>query len=218
MNEAETRAELIDPALKACGWGEVADTKLKELIQYAHRSGASDVVIISAKNILAEKNLADKCREPRCENYGMSKSCPPHVSGSSWFRKHLKTYTNAIFFKIDVPSEVLFSYERLEIFRLLHEIAAGIEHSAVKMGFLNAQAYAGGSCKTIFCHDQPECLALSKKGECRHPKSARPSMSGFGINVSKLFKIAGWTMNWESHDSGLTTIKMANVCGLVLIH
>ena len=28
MNEAETRAELIDPALKTCGWGEVADTKV----------------------------------------------------------------------------------------------------------------------------------------------------------------------------------------------
>ncbi len=28
MNEAETRAELIDPVLKACGWGEVSDTKV----------------------------------------------------------------------------------------------------------------------------------------------------------------------------------------------
>jgi type I restriction enzyme R subunit len=28
MNEAETRAELIDPALKACGWGVVEDSKV----------------------------------------------------------------------------------------------------------------------------------------------------------------------------------------------
>jgi len=28
MNEVETRAELIDPALKARGWGEIADTKV----------------------------------------------------------------------------------------------------------------------------------------------------------------------------------------------
>ena len=27
MNEAETRAELIDPALKLCGWGEIAVNK-----------------------------------------------------------------------------------------------------------------------------------------------------------------------------------------------
>ena len=28
MNEAETRAELIDPKLKACGWGVVEDSKI----------------------------------------------------------------------------------------------------------------------------------------------------------------------------------------------
>ena len=28
MNEAETRAELIDPKLKACGWGVVEGSKI----------------------------------------------------------------------------------------------------------------------------------------------------------------------------------------------
>ncbi len=28
MNESETRAELIDPKLKACGWGEVEDSRV----------------------------------------------------------------------------------------------------------------------------------------------------------------------------------------------
>lgn len=28
MNEAETRAELIDPKLKACGWGIVEGSKI----------------------------------------------------------------------------------------------------------------------------------------------------------------------------------------------
>lgn len=28
MNEAETRAELIDPKLKACGWGVMEGSKL----------------------------------------------------------------------------------------------------------------------------------------------------------------------------------------------
>ena len=27
MNEPETRAELIDPKLKACGWGIIEDSK-----------------------------------------------------------------------------------------------------------------------------------------------------------------------------------------------
>ncbi len=33
MNEAETRAELIDPKLKACGWGVTEGSKvLREMI------------------------------------------------------------------------------------------------------------------------------------------------------------------------------------------
>ena len=194
------------------------NTKLKELIQYAHKAGATEVAIISTKDIIVDNNLADRCREPRCENYGLSKSCPPHVAGPSAFRKQLEQFSQTIFFKIDVPSEILYSSERRELFQLLHEIAAGIEQSAIKMGFVNSQAYAGGSCKKIFCHNHLECLSLSEKGKCRNPQYARPSMSGFGINVAKLIATAGWNMSGFNHDNDSTTTKMANVYGLVLIY
>lgn len=32
MNEAETRAELIDPKLKSCGWGVVEGSRICEAI------------------------------------------------------------------------------------------------------------------------------------------------------------------------------------------
>ena len=191
--------------------------KLKALLQDAQQSGASEAKIISARDIVVDHHLADMCREPRCENYGLSKSCPPHVSGPTVFKQELEKFSQAVFFKIDVPSEILYSSERREVFQLLHEIASGIETSAVKMGFVDARAYAGGSCKKIFCHDHGECLALSEKGKCRNPQHARPSMSGFGVNVAKLFKTAGWKMNWTAHDTDSTETPMANVCGLVLI-
>jgi predicted metal-binding protein len=190
---------------------------LEALIQDALKSGASEAAIISARDIVVNHHLADMCREPRCENYGLSKSCPPHVSGPFVFKKNLEKFDQAIFFKIDVPSEMLYSSERREIFQLLHEIAAHIELSAVKTGFVRARAYAGGSCKKIFCHDHAECLALSEKEKCRNPRYARPSMSGFGINVAKLFKTAGWKMSWTARDTDSTETQMANVCGLVLI-
>jgi predicted metal-binding protein len=62
-----------------------------------------------------------------------------------------------------------------------------------------------------------ECLSLSEKGKCRNPQYARPSMSGFGINVAKLIAAAGWTMSGVTHATDSTTTKMANVYGLVLI-
>jgi predicted metal-binding protein len=194
------------------------NTDLKKLIQFAHKSGASEATIVSTKDIIVDNNLADKCREPRCENYGMSKSCPPHVSGPSGFRKQLEKFSQGIFFNIHVPSEILYSNEGFEFFHLLHEIASGIEHSAIKMGFANAQAYAGGPCKKIFCNDHAECLAISEKGICRNPQYARPSMSGFGINVAKLVETAGWNADGIKHEADSTTSKMANIYGLILIH
>jgi len=92
--------------------------KLKALIEYANNSGVTAAAIISTADIVVEENLAAMCREPRCENYGLSKSCPPHVSGPSGFRKQLKNFTQAFVFKIDVPSEILLSNERREIFQL----------------------------------------------------------------------------------------------------
>lgn len=138
------------------------DAKLRELIQNADKSGAAELAIVSTRTIEVDDDLADRCREPRCENYGLSRSCPPHVSGPSRFKKKLEEFKQAIFFRIDVPSEVLYSSERRELFQLLHEIA-GIEKSAIGMGFSGAEAYAGGSCKKIFCYDHAECLRLLRK-------------------------------------------------------
>ncbi|MBS3918040.1 MAG: DUF2284 domain-containing protein [Deltaproteobacteria bacterium] len=194
------------------------DAKLKQLIQNAQGSGATEAAIISTRVIVVDDDLADKCREPRCENYGLSRSCPPHISGPTVFKEHLEEFSQAVFFKIDVPSEILYSSERRELFQLLHEIAAGIEKSAIEMGFAHAQAYAGGSCKKVFCYDYPECLALAGEGECRNPGYARPSMSGFGINVAKLFETAGWNTGTNTHDAVSTANKTASVCGLVLIY
>jgi predicted metal-binding protein len=196
---------------------EIMSKKLNDLVKYAYDLGATNVAVISTKKIIADNYLADLCKEPQCENFGLSKSCPPYVAGPSEFRKQLENFHQAIFFKIDVPSEILFSSERREIFQFLHQIAATIENEAIKKGYINAQAYAGGSCKKIFCRNHRECNVISHKGECRNPQHARPSMSGFGINVPKLFEAAGWTMSVVTHDTEATTSKMAHVCGLVLV-
>ncbi|MEN8245878.1 MAG: DUF2284 domain-containing protein [Thermodesulfobacteriota bacterium] len=180
--------------------------------------GATGVKVIATGDIVIRDELADRCREPGCENYGKSKSCPPNVAGPIMFRKLLDAFSQAILFKIDVPSDILFSSERFELFRLLHATAAGIEQAAVALGYADARAYAGGSCKELFCPDHRECLALSEKGICRNPDHARPSMSGFGVDVASLFKAAGWKMDWVFDDNGRTATKMANVSGLVLVH
>ena len=107
----------------------------------------------------------------------------------------------------------LCSEERLPIFRKLHRLAAGIEELSRKKGFVCAKGFAGGSCKELFCNDHTDCPALRRIENCRYPQYARPSMSGFGIDVARLLDAAGWKMNLAAPAEN----KKADICGLVLV-
>ena len=197
--------------------GQVVYKKmLSELLELARRLGASDAALISASAIRIEDGLARLCAEPQCENFGASANCPPHVSGPVGFRELLKGYQEALVFKLDVPSPVLYSaVERLEVFGLLQEIAAGVEQAAVKIGRTRSKGFAGNCCKILFCSDHPRCRVLHEGGKCRNPHLARPSMSGFGINVSKLMQAAGWSVNIVGAKSADASV--GTLCGLILI-
>ena len=191
---------------------------LQNLLTLACDLGATAAAVIATSDIIIDDDLASLCREPGCENYGLAASCPPHVGGPALFRKLLEDAAKAIVFKIDVPTAILLSSERREVFCLLHEIAAGVETAAKKMGYSGAAAFAGGSCKRLFCEDHPECRTIgSSRRECRYPDLARPSMSGFGINVAELMNTAGWTMTVATPSASPDDGSSAPVCGLVLI-
>jgi len=58
---------------------------------------------------------------------------------------------------------------------------------------------------------------LSEGFECRHPQHARPSMSGFGINVSELMKSCGWSSEINVREGESDSEYMSWVAGLILI-
>lgn len=58
MNEAETRAELIDPKLKACGWGVIEDSKI--LREYSITAGRIQTGGVRAKKLTADYVLVFK--------------------------------------------------------------------------------------------------------------------------------------------------------------
>lgn len=203
---------ILQPGVPA---GRVA--KLNLLIDAALEMGVTAAAVVSADEIKVDQKLADICLEPGCEWYGLSMSCPPHVAGPAGFSKLLEKFEQALFFRIDVPADLLYSSDRFEVFGLLHELAAGIEQQAIRMGFSGARAYAGGSCKQIFCRAHSDCRVLSGTGKCRNPESARPSMSGFGVDVARLIKTAGWKEVLLSKRDCSEQTQMAGVYGLVLI-
>jgi predicted metal-binding protein len=190
---------------------------LDRLVRYACEQGAGSAAIVSTTDIVVDEKLAAFCRAPACDAYGRAASCPPHVGGPTEFRKRLQVFDWAIFLKIDVPTEILLSEERLHIYKLLHEIVAGVQKAAVEQGCPEARAFAGGSCKKIFCRSQPDCRVVDRGGLCRHPDYARPSMSGYGINVGELMNTAGWHMDRITRKTDPDAVPMGSVSGLVLV-
>ena len=61
MNEAETRAELIDPKLKASGWGVIEDTKI--LREYKITDGKIQTSVGRAKPLIADYVLVYRGRK-----------------------------------------------------------------------------------------------------------------------------------------------------------
>ncbi|WP_022668991.1 DUF2284 domain-containing protein [Desulfospira joergensenii] len=180
------------------------------LLQTAQSLGATNAACILTSEIEISDALAALCKEPKCEHFGRSFRCPPNISGPTGFRKQIKSHTNAIVFKITLPSDIMYSHHRIEIFKLLHEIGSSVEKKAKQMGYTNSKAYAAGSCKKLFCGQHLNCNVLSGDGECRNPDLARQSMSGFGINVKKLMETANW-------DEDSETAEMKPACGMILI-
>lgn len=193
------------------------DPNFDRLARLAISMGAGNAGIIASHEISVEDSLAKLCNEPPCENYGLSASCPPYVSGPSGFRNLQKALEYALVVRIIIPSAVFFSDERKEVWRLLHEIVAGVETTAVGLGYPDSKAFAASSCKKVFCHGHSECRRLYGNGECRYPQYARPSMSGFGINVPKLMQSCGWSGDLGTPETGSDSESMTWVAGLVMI-
>jgi predicted metal-binding protein len=186
---------------------------MEELLRLAQRMGASDAAWLASDRICVEESLAEHCLKHGCENYGVSLNCPPHVSGPQGFRQMQRTLKHAIAVRLVVPTAALFSEERWGVFRLLQEIVAAVEIAAVELGYTGSRAFAGGCCKKVFCRDDAECRALSAGGQCLHPQVARPSMSGFGIDVAGLMKSCGWPADMAVREAG----AMSWVAGLVMV-
>ncbi len=197
---------------------EILDSRppgqFENLVQFALSQGASDARIIAAKDIPVEDKLAEFCAT--CPSFGFSMSCSPHVSGPSGFRNLTLQRPWAVVIRLVVPLSALFSNEKRELGKFLHELVAAIEARAAGMGYKNSRAFAGGSCKSIFCRDHAECRRLSG-GPCRHPDCARPSMSGFGIDVSGLMKRCGWPSDLGKGSADSDGESMSWIAGLVLI-
>jgi predicted metal-binding protein len=192
--------------------------QLEELTQEAKRLGATSSAIILCKEIQVYDNLAALCNgEYTCPNYGLAASCPPYVEGPAEFRKWQAQSKYSITVKIELPTSIMFSDERKGVMQLLHQIVAAVEQKAIEIGYGKSKAFAGGSCKELFCEDQKECCVVAENRPCRHIGCARQSMSGFGIDVTQLMLSSGWSVP-KAEKSNLSDKDATSwVAGLIML-
>jgi len=186
------------------------------LQQEAMRLGATDSKVIKAADIPVEDAIVEMCRPPACDGYGKSANCPPFVMGPPEARAWISQFDKAVFFKIDVEPELLFSEEQFGPFRDIFMIVARLEHRAIELGWKGSRGLGAGSCKPVFCPDVP-CAALTGEGKCRFPDVARPSIEALGVNVFKLAKRVHWPIHEITRATDPKEIPSALLTGIVLI-
>ena len=196
----------------------ILEEHLEQLRQEAKRLGATSAAVIASKKILVKERLAALCNgDYICPNYGRAASCPPHVEGPEQFRRWREQSHCAITVKIELPTSVMFSEERKSVMQLLHQITAKVEQKAVEIGYASSKAFAGGSCKELFCEDKENCPVVAENTPCRHAEIARPSMSGFGIDVTHLMHASGWPAQKAERSPIADKDATSWVAGLILI-
>jgi predicted metal-binding protein len=117
---------------------------------------------------------------------------------------------------MDVSPRLLLSDESYDIFRNIYVICSQLESLLHDLGYVRSKGLAAGSCKSVFCNNI-SCEAMQKRGKCRYPNLARPSMEALGINVFRLVKDVGWKIYPILRDSNPEDVPSAMLAGLLLI-
>ena len=89
--------------------------KHEQMISCARSFGASDACLIPSADLTINEDLALKCQDPGCPNYGLSYSCPPFVKGPKHFKKLISELPYALVVRIIVPAASLLSWERVDL-------------------------------------------------------------------------------------------------------
>jgi len=204
---------------------EKSESEIKlDLERYLEKTfslGASQAMIVLAKEIPVDDRVPLKCRIPRCFGYGTSAHCPPHALKPDELREHLKSYEWAIFFIKEVSSEIIIRdkttiKERIAAYMDVFNIVNEIESMAFHDGHYLAFGLGAGSCRHSLCSQHKTCRAL-EGDRCRHSLRARPSMEAVGIDVYQMVAKAGWDIYPIGSSVAANEVPKGTLAGIVIV-
>jgi predicted metal-binding protein len=140
---------------------------LERYLAEALAGGADDAIIVKTAQIRTAPWVRMKCQFG-CPGYGERLCCPPYTPDEQKMRAILDSYERGILLHRHVTK----GYGPIDD---LNRLVVDLERTLFLAGFYKAWALGSGPCT--------QCEACNLTGQCIHPKSARPSMEGCGIDV-----------------------------------
>jgi len=169
---------------------------LEKIAAALSEQGASQVAVISAKNVIVDERVRLKCQIPLCDSFNRNLMCPPRLPAIATFRKALANFKHGIL--IQVMGRLVEQNDAFNHARLLHDLVHIGEKAAFEKEFRFAAGLIGGPCRLC-----GTCVAAEPRATgmaCRYPFKARPSMEAMGIDVFATMESAGWSSAFPVTD------------------
>ncbi len=207
----------------------------EDLTQIALKAGAGDAKIISTDQVIVDPRVRLKCLVPPCALSGICRFCPPHGFSPQQTQKRVDRYQNALFFHVEVDSDVICRSEVGDAVReyraddkgrllivgahqlLVFQIVALVEKRARQLGCKPA-GYVAAACKELLCFLHDDCPVLAKKKPCRHPDLARPAMEASGMDVFRMATSVGWDIYPIGRSLDHEDVPRGILLGMILIN
>lgn len=154
----------------------------EELEEKFVKNGFHDYKWIDPEKIVVSFWVRMKCIYG-CPEYGSNASCPPNTPSFSECEKFFREFKEAVIFhfekKLDKPED-RFAWTREISLKLLE-----LEKEVFLSGYVKAFLLFMDSCE--ICQD-----CVKKRGECKHPKLARPTPEGMAVDVYTTVRQVGY--------------------------
>ena len=208
-------------SIKPVYYGKDMDAVLTRYREEVIKMGASRAAVIKADDIRVDERVVLKCRVPRCFGYGVCAHCPPHTLKPRELQELLQQYRWALFFTLDVPSDVIVRNkatikERVDAYREVFRIVSDLESLAFYDGYYLTVGFAAGSCRHTFCGQLENCAAL-EGGKCRFTLRARPSMEAVGMDIFRMAADQGWDIYPIGSGARAEEVPKGSLAGILVI-
>jgi len=171
---------------------EKALSIMESVRQKALDNGAFRAEMVDVSDISTEAAFRSMCESNACGNFGRNYKCPPDIGTIEELMAQIKTYDKALIYQTVGELEDSYDFEGMmeigekhnqlvnQVWDYTDELLSDSETQIKDVLHLGA-----GGCTL--------CSVCGKvTGEpCRNPKRAKGSLEAYGINVSRLAKLAG---------------------------